>query len=500
MLAYFKVQKRNFAGAIPLLQQAAVLGQFEAHADLAEYYYTGQSMYPGVDQDYDKAARHYTEAMKILVAKGDQTAKEGASRATWLFKKTLKPLEKTRSELLNAYTKGALIGLRCSFGQLAYDAGDRLKAAKHYRCIMDRGPSGYPVADMNLPIIEYDLKEMARKPWEPRTPRPPEMSREELDQIAGPGMISRGVPSTDNYITTFVPLHEKEIPLPKCGTCGKEDMAMKRSAALGQFEAHANLAEYYYTGQSRYPGVNQDYAKAAKHYIEAIKIIVAKEDQTAKEFAEKPACTMVLLNCTDTLATKRAYFNNIPEAVPILRQLFKKTLKPLEKDRSKLLNANTKGALMGLRYLFGQLAYDDGDRQKAAKYYRCIMDRGRSGSSLADACLSNVEYNLKQMARKLREAGPGPPPKKSPKELQQLSEESHKMVGPNVDSSGISYTTEHFTTIVPLEEKEIPLPKCGTCGKEDMSMKRCTGCRKIYYCGADYQKKAWKAHKLICRK
>lgn len=44
---------------------------------------------------------------------------------------------------------------------------------------------------------------------------------------------------------------------------------------------------------------------------------------------------------------------------------------------------------------------------------------------------------------------------------------------------------------------------CGWCGKKakevEGSLKQCSGCRKILYCGKECQKKDWQEHKVVCK-
>ncbi|KAI9012255.1 hypothetical protein DFJ74DRAFT_683130 [Hyaloraphidium curvatum] len=45
--------------------------------------------------------------------------------------------------------------------------------------------------------------------------------------------------------------------------------------------------------------------------------------------------------------------------------------------------------------------------------------------------------------------------------------------------------------------------KCALCGKKEggsVRISKCSGCKKIGYCGADCQKRDWKAHKPKCAK
>ncbi|KAL8438467.1 hypothetical protein Efla_002217 [Eimeria flavescens] len=41
-------------------------------------------------------------------------------------------------------------------------------------------------------------------------------------------------------------------------------------------------------------------------------------------------------------------------------------------------------------------------------------------------------------------------------------------------------------------------PKCENCGKEDVPLRRCGGCQKVFYCGAQCQREDWRLHKRIC--
>lgn len=40
--------------------------------------------------------------------------------------------------------------------------------------------------------------------------------------------------------------------------------------------------------------------------------------------------------------------------------------------------------------------------------------------------------------------------------------------------------------------------RCMTCQKYDQKMKKCSGCRRVYYCSVKCQKKDWTGHEKIC--
>lgn len=48
---------------------------------------------------------------------------------------------------------------------------------------------------------------------------------------------------------------------------------------------------------------------------------------------------------------------------------------------------------------------------------------------------------------------------------------------------------------------KLPSHICSWCGKveETVPLSQCTGCKNIYYCGAECQKAAWPEHKLVCQ-
>ena len=41
-------------------------------------------------------------------------------------------------------------------------------------------------------------------------------------------------------------------------------------------------------------------------------------------------------------------------------------------------------------------------------------------------------------------------------------------------------------------------PTCEVCGKTG-DVKRCSGCKCVYYCGVEHQREDRKAHKYLCR-
>lgn len=40
---------------------------------------------------------------------------------------------------------------------------------------------------------------------------------------------------------------------------------------------------------------------------------------------------------------------------------------------------------------------------------------------------------------------------------------------------------------------------CGNCGKQGNTLKKCTACKSVYYCGKACQRKAWPCHKKECK-
>ena len=47
---------------------------------------------------------------------------------------------------------------------------------------------------------------------------------------------------------------------------------------------------------------------------------------------------------------------------------------------------------------------------------------------------------------------------------------------------------------------EEPTKDCKNCGEKEKELLKCSRCKKVYYCGADCQRKNWPSHKLICSK
>ena len=48
-------------------------------------------------------------------------------------------------------------------------------------------------------------------------------------------------------------------------------------------------------------------------------------------------------------------------------------------------------------------------------------------------------------------------------------------------------------------DPRIKLPKCAVCEEQHGTLRKCTGCSAVYYCGTECQHKDWPAHKEICR-
>lgn len=47
---------------------------------------------------------------------------------------------------------------------------------------------------------------------------------------------------------------------------------------------------------------------------------------------------------------------------------------------------------------------------------------------------------------------------------------------------------------------EEPIKDCKNCGEREKELLKCSRCKKVYYCGADCQRKNWPTHKLTCSK
>lgn len=63
--------------------------------------------------------------------------------------------------------------------------------------------------------------------------------------------------------------------------------------------------------------------------------------------------------------------------------------------------------------------------------------------------------------------------------------------------SGLNRTTPFRPSqwAPPLRE-----PECAFCHSKTEDLKRCFGCRKVFYCGKQCQKQHWKEHKPHCQK
>jgi hypothetical protein len=62
---------------------------------------------------------------------------------------------------------------------------------------------------------------------------------------------------------------------------------------------------------------------------------------------------------------------------------------------------------------------------------------------------------------------------------------------------------QRFKRLIAIYHKHLlpPLPEkvCSVC-RSPMGINRCSGCRVVYYCGADCQKSDWRNHKVNCKK
>ena len=62
--------------------------------------------------------------------------------------------------------------------------------------------------------------------------------------------------------------------------------------------------------------------------------------------------------------------------------------------------------------------------------------------------------------------------------------------------SGLDRTIPFFPRqlVPPLKE-----PQCAFCHSKTEDLKRCFGCKKVFYCGKQCQKRHWKEHKPHCQ-
>ena len=51
-----------------------------------------------------------------------------------------------------------------------------------------------------------------------------------------------------------------------------------------------------------------------------------------------------------------------------------------------------------------------------------------------------------------------------------------------------------------FERYLISRKQCSACNKWKQNLKRCTSCKKVYYCDGECQKKDWLVHKISCNK
>jgi hypothetical protein len=75
--------------------------------------------------------------------------------------------------------------------------------------------------------------------------------------------------------------------------------------------------------------------------------------------------------------------------------------------------------------------------------------------------------------------------------------EEEAALGASSSGSSSSSRDTHHT-----KEKEAPGREgrvCAWCGVASQQLRRCAGCKAVWYCGADHQRAAWKAgHKQEC--
>jgi TPR repeat protein len=141
------------------------------------------------------------------------------------------------------------------------------------------------------------------------------------------------------------------------------------------------------------------------------------------------------------------------------------------------------------------LCYEEGDGVKkdvveGVKWYRKAAEQG-----LADAqgnlgcCLvmgEGVEKDPEEGARWLKKAA-DQGHVKAQKALEELKR------------AGVKITTGMELTI-PNPNESAKKELCGWCGGLLRKNLWCSGCKKVAYCGADCQKKAWPKHKAECKK
>ena len=130
------------------------------------------------------------------------------------------------------------------------------------------------------------------------------------------------------------------------------------------------------------------------------------------------------------------------------------------------------------------------DAQEGVKWYKKAAEQGHAGAQYnLGPCFAKgvgVEIDLEEAARWFKKAA-DQGHVNAQKALEELKRQGAKI------TTGMELT-------IPNPNESAKKELCGWCDGLLRKNLWCSGCKKVAYCGADCQKKAWPKHKAECKK
>ncbi|KAL0070510.1 Histone-lysine N-methyltransferase smyd1 [Marasmius tenuissimus] len=222
-----------------------------------------------------------------------------------------------------------------------------------------------------------------------------------------------------------------------------------------------------------------------------------KDPQMHKDKGNEYSLLWVLRNLTPTP-------DNSPEAYNLLKHYRPNSSHPYPRFQTEKQKLYLKGMQITAAMTLGLLAWDGQDRPTAVKRYceaidlaathpgydskshstsnweRYVAGEVQGSRDNLAMLLENDERNARIYAEVLGMAGKG---------------EQRRDV---LQGAGI-IRVEADGAIKFVPSTTIASDKCGSCGKRDIKLMKCSACKKVTYCNAACQKADWKSHKPACK-
>jgi hypothetical protein len=274
---------------------------------------------------------------------------------------------------------------------------------------------------------------------------------------------------------------------------------------LGSWLACMNLAEYYYSGPERYPGVPPvDMKQAFKLYKKAAELL---DRETS--VLDVPV-SLLFQNLGGMFVGSQVTVEEFRPCVDLLRKFAK------GKQHVRIPATESMKCKYWAYYALAHFAYDTQDRPLAAKRYRSQLKVWadlpqdftqhpgfRATHDIAQDNLKRMYGEMPTLLEFIRldsngEDDSGKPSRPRFAVVQREVEQPIRAPNPAELPADCSWRNAPGT--VTVNAPTLQRPRCAACGKADVQMQRCSRCKAVSYCGRECQAADWKAHKPTCKK